>query len=246
MIGRQSTEANCYETGNGTDKLHKSFGVLCWNVHKSKRTKPYRKIIEHWRKIWKLELILLQEARIRTTAKAFLLPDFSYCAAPNIRLPRVEYGLLTAASVPSVETIVYRSSCHEAIVGPGKGVLLTKYRLEKEKDLIVVNLHAINFRSSKIYRQELTKLSEHLREYSGAMIVAGDFNSWSETRHRILEDFRKGLELNQVPYDKARVKSFRGYPLDFILYRELKLICQESYILPDYSDHNPLLAEFSI
>ena len=246
MIGNQSIEAKCLYTGYETDKLPVRFGLLCWNVHKSKRTKSYREIIERWRTEWKLELILLQEARIRRRAKAFLLPDFSYCTAPNIRLRNVEYGLLTASSTPSIGTKAYGSICKEAILGPGKGALLTKYRLGMEKNLIVVNLHAINFRSSKIYREELSKLSKYLREYNGAMIVAGDFNSWSGTRHRILEDFREGLKLNQVPYEKSKIKSFRGYPLDCILYRELNLIHHKSYVLPDLSDHNPLLAKFSI
>jgi endonuclease/exonuclease/phosphatase (EEP) superfamily protein YafD len=245
MIGRQSIEAKCYESGNEANELPTRFGLLCWNVHKSKRTKSYREIIERWRMEWKLELILLQEARMRSTAKAFLLPDFSYCTAPNIRFPRVEYGLLTASSTPSIEAAAYGSTCNEAILGPVKGALLTKYRLGMEKNLVVVNLHTINFRSSKIYRRELTKLSEHLCRYSGAMIVAGDFNSWSDTRHRILEKFQKDLNLDRVPYENSKIKSFRGYPLDGILYRELKLIRREAFILPEYSDHHPLLVEFS-
>ena len=225
--------------------LPQRFGLLSWNVHKSSDTLRYRELFRHWRQEWNLHLLLLQEARMRPTSAPFLLPDLSYCSAPNLRFGSLRYGLLTASSQTALEARALPSRAKEGIVGPRKGSLITYYRRYDKKILTVVNLHGINFRAASVYAQELDTLKKVLEKGSGPLIVAGDFNSWNAIRMKILEIFRKDLGMQTVSFPTKKIKKFRDYPLDHIFYRDLNCersaLCERSHD----SDHTPLLAEFS-
>ncbi len=246
MFFVSETQPYCHTGSAPITSLPHRFGLLCWNVHKSSDTLRYRDLFRQWHREWNLNLLLLQEARMRPASTPFLLPDFSYCSAPNLRLGSLHYGLLTASSQPAIEATALPSRAREGVLGPGKGSLITRYRFSEGRELTVVNLHGINFRASSIYARELDTLKSLLEEKTGPLIVAGDFNSWSATRMRILETFRKDLEMQSVSFPIERIKKFRGYPLDHILYRDL--LCERSVLpdLPHDSDHNPLLVEFSV
>ncbi len=245
MFFIRDIHAYCHRTKSAAPALPQHFGLLCWNVNKSTDIQHYRDLFEALRNEWNLHLILIQEARMRLPSAPFLLPDFSYCSAPNLKQRTLHYGLLTASSQTALEAMVLPSQAKEGILGPGKGALITHHTLSDRQTLTLVNLHAINFRAARIYAGELESLQEYLQKFSGPMIVAGDFNSWSAKRMHVLQTFRLNLGLESVPFPTEKIKTFRGYPLDHILYRELK--CHRSLApdLPHDSDHNPLLAEFS-
>jgi endonuclease/exonuclease/phosphatase (EEP) superfamily protein YafD len=92
----------------------------------------------------------------------------------------------------------------------------------------------------------LEAIARKLDSHTGPLILAGDFNGWNSSRAETIEIFRHRLGLRRVPFEARHLKSFGGYPLDLLFYRELQLEASDVLPLEEYSDHNPLLAKFSL
>ncbi|GHY80674.1 hypothetical protein VCSRO169_1785 [Vibrio cholerae] len=128
-----------------------------------------------------------------------------------------------------------------------KSAIYARYRLSDGQELVVVNLHAVNFTyGTQEYRQQLTALLDELRDFTGPVIVAGDFNSWSEARMALLSTQLASVGLQEVRFSPDNRTTFiNGLPLDHVFYRGLQLEKAEAPI-SDASDHNPLLVRFRL
>ena len=222
-----------------------TFGMLCWNVYKNNKKHPrfqsyLRKEVE--RRV--VDLILFQEAGFRDNHH-FELPHFSYDAAANLEFKGDFYGVLTASRMESSYAQAYLSEGRESILGPHKSLLLSNYLFDDGSSLLILNIHAINFRETQRYSKELERFLDLLKEHKGPMILAGDFNSWSNKRMDKLKKIAERLSLTAVTFkETGKVKSFMGKELDFVFYRELELV--EAVVMDEHklSDHNPLFVRF--
>ncbi len=222
-----------------------SFGVLCWNVYK-KNTKhlKFKPFLHKLTKEQEIDLLLFQEANFRDD-QHFTLPNFAFDAAANLEFRGEFYGVLSASRVESKSAQAYLSEGRESLVGPHKSLLLSSYPFEDGSELLVLNVHAINFREMGRYQKELERFLELMKHHEGPMIVAGDFNSWNKKRMQKLHQIREELALSTVPFKQIdKVKSFMGNHLDFIFYRGVKLLDFRVYKDHGLSDHNPLFAQF--
>ncbi|WP_295420704.1 endonuclease/exonuclease/phosphatase family protein [Sulfurovum sp.] len=222
-----------------------TFGVLCWNVYKKNTKhlgfKPYLQKLTDEEAI---DFLLLQEAHFRDD-RHFTLPDFAFDAAANLEIRGEFYGVLSASRIESKTAQAYLSEGRESLIGPHKSLLLSSYAFEDGSTLLILNVHAINFRENQGYHRELERFLELMKDHKGAMIIAGDFNSWNKKRIEKLHEIREKLGLEAVPFaQKDKVKSFMGNHLDFIFYRGVEL--QKYSVYPEHglSDHNPLVARF--
>ena len=216
------------------------FTLLCWNVHKNKTKnvacKNYLQSLEN-----SCDFLLLQEANFRDDAP-FTLPNFAFDAAANLEFQNTFYGVLTASNVQSTKAEAFLSQGKESLFGPHKSLLLSRYFFKDETELLILNVHAINFRENK---RELERFLTLISNHKGPLIVAGDFNTWNKTRMQNLGTLISNMGLQPVPFESTGpVKSFMGKPLDFILYRDLELVTFSCDSLPRLSDHNPLFARF--
>ncbi len=222
-----------------------TFGMLCWNVYKNNQKHPRFQDFLH-KEIEKqaIDLILFQEANFHDNHH-FELPHFSYDAAANLEFRGEFYGVLTASKIESSHAKAYLSEGRESIFGPHKSLLLSTYTFNDGSSLLVINVHAINFRENQCYNKELERFLTLVETYKGPMILAGDFNSWNTKRMEKLQNIAEKLSLKAVSFEEAdKVKSFMGKTLDFIFYRELDLI--EAVVMDEHklSDHNPLFVRF--
>jgi len=220
-----------------------TFGVLCWNVHKNNTKniafKPYLKKIEN-----KCDFLLLQEANFRDD-KYFTLPHYAFDGAANLEVRGTFYGVLTASRVESKDAQAYLSEGKESLVGPHKSLLVSHYVFEDGSKLLILNVHAINFRENKRYHKELERFLALMKSHKGHMIIAGDFNAWNKQRIVKLDELKEKLGLKAVPFKQDdNVKSFMGNHLDFILYRGVELVEYTVDKEHGLSDHNPLYAQF--
>ena len=220
------------------------FGILCWNVHKNNQKADFALFLKDFTKRCEIDFLLLQEANFEDKGLCSL-ENFTFDAAANLEVNGSFFGVLTASKTESAAAKAYLSDEKESLIGTHKSLLLSRYLFGDGKPLLVLNIHAINFRESSSYERELKRFLDRIGEYGGAMIVAGDFNSWSTARTDKLMAFMGMLGLDYVPFaEKEKIKSFMGKHLDFIFYRGLRLI---DSMVPDehnLSDHNPLFAEF--
>ena len=220
-----------------------NFGLLCWNIHKENLRPGFSEQIREWKKDPGLDLILLQEARF--SDQLFSIAGFPYVAAANLRLPFSYSGVVTAANADPHASHSHMTLAKEARIFTPKNTLVTLYRFKNKAPLMVVNVHAINFRSLAWYQWELTRLSALIRGYKGAMIVAGDFNCWRKSRKKILDDFTGLLGLNYAsPKNKRHVKKWFGFQLDRIYSRGVVLKDIRALRCKELSDHNPIIARF--
>ncbi len=244
MLKPSLVHHSCFHD-NCTAILPDSFGVLCWNVYKKNSNHPkFKTFLQNKVEKEVVDIILFQEANF-CNDKQFELPDFSYNAAANLEFKNKFYGVLTASRVESVNVKAYLSKARESIFGSHKSLLLSSYSFGDGITLLILNVHAINFRENKIYNKEIERFIALIETHKGPMILAGDFNSWNSSRMKKLKKVTEKLSLQSVRFEEIdKVKSFMGKTLDFIFYRELELV--ESKVVDEHrlSDHNPLFAKF--
>jgi endonuclease/exonuclease/phosphatase (EEP) superfamily protein YafD len=219
-----------------------SFGIVCWNVYKKNRTdKTFASFLKR-RFGSSVDFLLLQEAGFADTHPC-RLEGFMFDAAANLEMRHGYYGVLTAGRVAALEAKAFLSQEREGIWGTHKSLLLSQYVFGDGTPLLLVNVHAINFRENRAYRSEKERLFSFLSDYEGALVVAGDFNAWNRTRQGKLFEMANRLNMKRVPVEK-QVKSFLGYPLDFVFYRGVTLL---EYAVDDthgISDHHPVYVRF--
>jgi len=222
-----------------------TFSLLCWNVYKKNKSDPAFKPFLHKLISEKaLHLCMFQEAEF--DGSTFSMEEYAYDAAANLQINKSFYGVLTAAKTESKHAQAYLSESQESLIGPHKSLLLSIYPLNEEKNLLVLNIHAINFRENSSYARELERFAQKVRTHHGPMIIAGDFNAWNRKRMEALHKLRDELSLKLVEFENKKVKSFMGYSLDFVLYRGLECLEKEVISDHDISDHHPLLVKFKV
>jgi len=226
-------------------RFPKTFSLLCWNVHKKNRTDPaFRPFLRKMMAEKRLHLCMFQEAEF--DGDTFTIGEYAYDAAANLQVKKSFYGVLTASRTESDHAEAYLSRSQESFIGPHKSLLLSIYPLEGTKRLMLLNIHAINFRENRSYERELEVFAQKVRSHEGPMIVAGDFNAWNRKRMEALHRLCRELSMEMVEFDKGKVKSFMGYSLDFVLYRGMECLEKEVVSDHDISDHHPLLVTFRI
>jgi len=228
-----------------TTSLPDTFGLLCWNVYKNNQKHPrFKNFLHKEVERRNVDLILFQEASFRDNHH-FDIPHFSYDAAANLEFRGEFYGVLTASRIESTRAKAYLSEGRESMFGPHKSLLLSEYSFDNGSTLLVLNVHAINFRENQRYSKELERFLDLLKEHKGPMILAGDFNSWNNKRMNKLQKIAEKLSLTAVSFkETGKVKSFMGKELDFVFYRGVELV--DAVVMDEHklSDHNPLFVCF--
>lgn len=239
LIYHHAGQSSCNSTVADT------FGVVCWNIHKKNSVHAgFTPYLQNLVREEKIDFFLFQEAGFKDK-KHCVLTDFSFDAAANLEIRGKFYGVLSASRVESEKAQAYLSEGRESFIGTHKSLLVSLYPFDDGSKLLILNVHAINFRETGRYNQEMERLSALMREHKGPMIVAGDFNSWNKKRMQKLHEIREKLSLEMVPFNQIdKVKSFMGNHLDFILYRGVELLHYKVYKNHGLSDHNPLFATF--
>ena len=156
------------------------------------------------------------------------------------------YGLLTA-SKSDIHTFhsLYTSDVEPLIKTP-KVSFVTNYIMQEGKTLTLINVHMINFVKIEKYIAQIKQIEAVCSKNTEALILTGDFNTWSKKRMRILESMTQTLGLKQVHFEQAHHKKILfSYPLDHIFYRGFKQ--EKSEVLKDIctSDHKPMLVVLS-
>lgn len=224
--------------------LPSEFGLLCWNVHKRNAGYKFDLYFNDILKHYTIDLLALQEVKITQSAGSSF-ECFHYSFAPNIKLLNYSYGVLNGSRVQDKETFSHLSSHRESMIQTHKSAIFSTYPLHNGELLLLVNLHAINFRASKVYNKEIETIFEKIRHYHGPMIVTGDFNSWNRKRISILMKLAGSLHLKNIEIDRGHlIKSFMNYKLDHIFYRGIHLIESHAVDVQGISDHNALYARF--
>jgi len=230
--------------GGNEDTLPSEFGLLCWNVHKQNLRLHFNTYFKELLHRYPIDLVALQEVKINPTHSAHF-QNFHFSFAPNIQFFDHVYGVLNGSCVQEKETFSLLSTHQESMIQTHKSAIFSYYPLQDGGTLLLVNLHAINFRATKVYHKEIETIFEKIRHHQGAMVVTGDFNSWNRKRMNVVMKLAGNLHLKNIEMDHGHlIKSFMKYKLDHIFYRGLELKGSHVIDVERISDHNALYARF--
>lgn len=237
-------EVACYQ--NATPQVidhHGRLNLLVWNIYKQNRS--------HWQSALDdlaqdKQLLLLQEASMTPQLRAWV-DDNQWSG----NLVDAFKAFDTSAGVLNLAHQLPKRACAFTEMEPWlrlpKSALYATYVLSNGQTLAVVNIHAVNFTyGTDEYHHQLAKLADVLKAHSGPIIVAGDFNSWSEQRLTVMKEVLAQVGVKEVTYQLDHRKLFiNGLPLDHLFYRGLTLEKAEAPI-SDASDHNPIEVYFRL
>ena len=238
------------------DLKRNSIKVLSWNIAKNNYSaswsKDFSAIIEQCQP----DKIFLQEVSLRTDVQEISnLPQMDWAFAPNFidTLTNTYAGILTATKYDRLDSQAMLTQHYEPMIGTPKVSLFTKYSLPNHpQDLLAVNTHLINFVGDRKFKAQLEQIESILAQHQGAIILAGDFNTWNSSRSAILQQMAARLNLISVSFSDEDTKKIKNFlfssPLDRIFFRGLRQKPDTAKVINkiNSSDHNPLFVELEI
>ena len=218
-------------------------GLMIWNIQKARSAGWSDDFL---RLGMPMDILLLQEAHLTEPfSTAIRQSGFHWSMAHAFSYSGAGTGVLTASRTPASRTCLTKQA--EPLLRLPKSALITWYALgDAGGELLLANLHGINFSTGTgRFSEQLNEVADILRSHEGPLILAGDFNDWSERRSAILESLAGELGLLRLALSKdARSRHF-GRPVDHVFYRGLDVLEARSETVTS-SDHNPLLVRFRI
>jgi len=217
--------------------------VLNWNIYKGKR--------ENWsldfkRYTYKHDVVTIQEAHLGDDLKSMLDTGQQYWTLNTaFHYQDKATGVMTASRVKPV------LSCGQSIAEPfirfPKTSLISYYPIEgMVEHLLVANIHGINFTFGVgVYKEQIEKLYEVMRHHDGPVVLAGDFNTWSDKRMKIVEGLAQRLSLESLDYTSHNRTIVFGNALDHVFYRGLEPVEHDTWYVTS-SDHNPTRVSFRV
>ncbi|GEA49370.1 UPF0294 protein [Vibrio inusitatus NBRC 102082] len=217
--------------------------VLVWNIYKQNK--------ETWQpELTKLlkgkQLGLLQEVSFTDEFKDWLYQlDWVGQQVKAFESFDVSAGVFNITQVYPIRVCAQLDA--EPWIQIPKSALFATYPLSNGEVLAVGNLHGINFTiGTKAYSKQLKLLASKLEQHNGPVILGGDFNTWSDARLEQLTEIVSSANLEEVQFEPdQRTQFMGGHVLDHLYYRGLELKKAEAPI-SGASDHNPMIASFSI
>ncbi len=220
------------------------FSLLSWNIHKENTRPEFKSKLHELLHTHASDFLLFQEYKM-PKHQGNDLGALSFAMAANIETKRYTYGIVTASTFGFDTKHIELTTEKEFLISTRKSTLLTSHSFANGEVLHLLNMHGINFVSSKVFNKELEKIKLILTTCEGAMIVSGDFNNWSKKRVEALEEFQTELSLHKAVIEEAHhIKHVFSKPIDHIFYRGLRLIKAEAIDTRSISDHNPIHATF--
>lgn len=191
------------------------------------------------------DLVLFQEASLRTESINDMDATMHWSFAPGYRTNGEITGVLTLSRIKPLVQCSFVNL--EPVFRTPKATSITQYGLSgTDETLVVVNVHAVNFTLGMgAYRDQFNQIAETLSQYSGPLILSGDFNTWRARRGELVADLAARLDLEELQFaDDYRVR-FLGQALDHIYVRGLAVVQTDTSSV-ETSDHNPMSVTFSL
>ncbi|MCK5517316.1 MAG: endonuclease/exonuclease/phosphatase family protein [Desulfobulbaceae bacterium] len=248
------SNGNCTETDSALNDQRKipaplpelgpdSIAILDWNIYKGQRAGWESDLLRLSRG---KDILLLQEAALNEELQELLQQNNLYWNLNSgFRYRGVETGVLLASAVQPLGSCGMRYD--EPVIGLPKTILINRYGITDSSDeLLVATVHGINITLGiGAYKSQFQALGDILKKHEGPIILAGDFNNWSDKRTAVIDLLVADLSLSAISFENEGRTTFFGDPVDHILYRGLKPVAHAVHPVTS-SDHNPISVTFRI
>ncbi len=211
--------------------------LLTWNIHKEEDDGWEQDLTRLARAN---DILLLQEVTLRDPVQEVLrIAGMRWILASSFIYEDTDIGVLTATRAVPV------ANCTQRMVEPllriPKSSVITWLPIRNTRQsLAVANVHAINFTLTlESYQTQVQALEDVLANHPGPLIVAGDFNTWSDPREEVVAAMARRLRLTEVAFADDRRAVFFGHRLDHVFVRGLAVVAAVATTVTS-SDHNPV------
>jgi endonuclease/exonuclease/phosphatase (EEP) superfamily protein YafD len=220
-----------------------SIALLNWNIYKG-NGENWQKDLSSFAKSH--DLMTIQEAYMDDELSGLLQTNnVNWVMNTAFHLNGTATGVMTAANSNAAYSCGFQNI--EPIIRLPKSTLVSYYNITgHDKKLLVANIHGINFTLGlTAYHEQLEQLFDSLQHHDGPMIVAGDFNSWSEGRMAEVMQIIDRLSLSSLDYPVNNKTHLFGNAIDHVFYRDLHLVSNQVWQVSS-SDHNPISVTFRL
>ncbi|MGV6825592.1 MAG: endonuclease/exonuclease/phosphatase family protein [bacterium] len=246
---RTLSPEQCYVATEEDDAHHaavpldgEGFVITSWNIFKQQKggwDQALSTLSDH------SDLLLLQEAYLNPGLVAWLESRGLFWSQNPGFYTDHPAGVMNLSRSPA------ERECGHSIAEPWikvpKTALLSYYPLKGSKErLLVVNVHGVNFTlTANALGQQLQDIQHQVRSHRGPVVLAGDFNTWSDSRQQLLERITSELELQRVAFAGQQPAKHFGKILDHIYVRGLDALHSEIQPVA-VSDHYPLTVKLAL
>lgn len=229
-----------------------SIKVLVWNIKKTQEVAwkdEFRSFAKN------KELFLIQEAYPNELFLTTLAELGNYRWDMGISFTYRLYnnlptGTMIGSRVYPTLAFVKHTPDLEPITETPKAMTLAKYPvLGLEHELLVINIHGINFTSFSSFKRNIAQAEEEISKHEGPVIIAGDFNTRTKTRLYHLFSKMKALGLSEINFkngDQRMVAVMTNNILDHGFVRGLTVKDAEVFGSARGSDHKPMVIEVAV
>lgn len=229
------------DLNNNPELNPESIDFLNWNIYKGSG--------ENWQQDLSAfaeshDLMTIQEAVLDGEMTSLLESyDFNWIMNTAFHFNGEASGVMTVAGFDAVHSCGFHVA--EPLIRIPKSTLVSYYAIDgSDKKLLVANIHGINFTFGiSAYHDQLEKLYDAIEHHDGPMIVAGDFNSWSDDRVAEVNQLVNSLSLSEIEYSVNNKTHVFGHAIDHVFYRQLELVSKQVWQVSS-SDHNPISVKF--
>jgi endonuclease/exonuclease/phosphatase (EEP) superfamily protein YafD len=225
-----------------------SINILVWNIYKG-ANKSWKS--DFYELSNEKDILMLQEVYLNTKMKdTFSFMDWFHFSMATAWIDKKDKhtasGVGTATKGLPFKTIWQRSHYREPVIKTPKMTLFTKYKLAGvDQELLVGNIHAINFVRAFKLRHMLDEAAKVMAVHDGPAIFAGDFNTWTKTKINNMNKVFKQLGYVKVAFENDYRKAMFGNVLDYAWVKNLKVL-ESKVPRVKGSDHAPMTMELSI
>lgn len=154
-------------------------------------------------------------------------------------------GVATVSKWQAMASVPVKSPGSEPFTGTPKMSLISTFAIEDGRVLMVVNIHGLNFNLGHgAFKKQIDDLIENVKSHNGPMIMAGDFNTWADTRLEHL--LKKTKSIGLIRLDLQNDMGIMNATLDHIFVREVNVTYSEVVDEIQTSDHLPMMMEFNL
>lgn len=217
--------------------------VVSWNIHRNTDA-GWESDLARFAEA--SDLVMLQEATLSVALRdRFAAAKRVWTHADAWAFDGINNGVLTAAAAPAGSACVQRAA--EPLISLPKSALISWYRIRgRAEALAVANVHAVNFTLDlTVYQRQIENVIDVLATHKGPVILAGDFNTWSPVRVKVLEDAAARIGLAEAKPLRGERSRFMGMPADYLFVRGMAV--EDVWVeTVTSSDHLPIRAKLRL
>lgn len=219
----------------------KDLRILVWNVHKVADGENWLRDFQNM--MMQTDLALIQEAYLNPVFQraSQVITGLLWLFATSFYVDNYATGVSSISRWPVAAAAWHRSPDREPVLATPKMALSMIIPLSDGRQLLVVNVHALNFVFNGAFENQIRPLTQVVRTHQGPAIFAGDFNTWNIPKGQFLDEEMGSVGMTEVPINGDE----RYFRFDRVYYRGLGVRAAALRTDIQTSDHSPVQVVFT-